>query len=102
MGKGLLAGRNEKGDTRAGSAQIHTGSPSRRVQIKAAVLPHQSKAAEDSRTPRRWRDGLHASHSARSWSAAVLCRFLLTLPRLCDSLVAPFHIAAFFTNSVGS
>src|SRR6267142_6607444 len=33
------------------------------------------KAAEDSRTPRRCRDGLHATTSARSWSAAVLCRF---------------------------
>src|SRR6266853_4203709 len=36
---------------------------------------HSKKAAEDSRTPRRYRDGLHDSPSARSWSAAVLCRF---------------------------
>jgi outer membrane protein assembly factor BamB len=37
------------------------------------------KAAEDSRTPGRWRDELRASPSARSWSAAVLCRFDLCL-----------------------
>jgi hypothetical protein len=34
------------------------------------------KAAEYSRTPRRWRVFLHAVQSARLWSAAVLCRFL--------------------------
>jgi protein SCO1/2 len=36
------------------------------------------KAAEDSRTlprPRDWRECQHAVHSARFWSAAVLCRF---------------------------
>jgi hypothetical protein len=33
------------------------------------------KAAEDSRTPRRCRDKARATPSARSWSAAVLCRF---------------------------
>src|SRR5882672_3531162 len=33
------------------------------------------KAAEDSRTPRRCRDEYRATPSARSWSAAVLCRF---------------------------
>jgi len=37
----------------------------------------QFKAAEDSRTPRRWRVISHAIQSARSWSAAVLCRFTL-------------------------
>src|SRR5690348_16126916 len=31
---------------------------------------HKHKAAEDSRTPRRWREGLRATPSARSWSAA--------------------------------
>jgi hypothetical protein len=36
------------------------------------------KAAEDSRTPRRWRVLSHAILSARSWSAAVLCRFTET------------------------
>src|SRR6266850_538058 len=41
----------------------------RSVRTKAA------KAAEDSRTPRRCRDGLRATPSASSWSAAVLCRF---------------------------
>src|SRR6266487_3774239 len=38
----------------------------------------EMKAAEDSRTlprPRDCRDRLHATPSARSWSAAVLCRF---------------------------
>src|SRR5712672_3050664 len=35
----------------------------------------EMKAAEDSRTPRRCRDGLRATRSARFWSAAVLCRF---------------------------
>jgi len=39
---------------------------------------NQLKAAEDSRTPRRCRDGLHDIHSARFWSAAVLCRFTKT------------------------
>src|SRR6266496_4059907 len=33
------------------------------------------KAAEDSRTPKRCRDRLRATSSARFWSAAVLCRF---------------------------
>jgi hypothetical protein len=33
------------------------------------------KAAEDSRTPRRWREIARATCSARFWSAAVLCRF---------------------------
>jgi putative heme-binding domain-containing protein len=36
------------------------------------------KAAEDSRTPRRWRVIREAAPSARSWSA-VLCRFLFVL-----------------------
>jgi len=34
-----------------------------------------TKAAEDSRTPKRWRAFSHATLSARFWSAAVLCRF---------------------------
>jgi hypothetical protein len=33
------------------------------------------KAAEDSRTPRRWREVARATQSVRFWSAAVLCRF---------------------------
>ena len=37
---------------------------------------HDMKAAEDSRTPKRCRDFLHAPCSVRFWSAAVLCRFL--------------------------
>jgi putative heme-binding domain-containing protein len=41
------------------------------------------KAAEDSRTPRRWRAIQHAAPSARSWSAAVLCRFVI---RICFCL----------------
>jgi hypothetical protein len=32
------------------------------------------KAAEDSRTPKRWRATQSAAVSARFWSAAVLCR----------------------------
>jgi hypothetical protein len=39
------------------------------------VFELRFKAAEDSRTPRRWRVLLCAAKSARSWSAAVLCRF---------------------------
>jgi hypothetical protein len=35
------------------------------------------KAAEDSRTPGRYRAALDQIASARSWSAAVLCRFVL-------------------------
>jgi hypothetical protein len=35
----------------------------------------QLKAAEDSRTPRRWRAHAYATPSARFGSAAVLCRF---------------------------
>jgi len=42
------------------------------------VTLYQSKAAEDSHTPRRWRVLAHATESARFWSAAVLCRFQLT------------------------
>ena len=34
-----------------------------------------SKAAEDSRTPKRWRAVLCAGTREASWSAAVLCRF---------------------------
>src|SRR6266850_1194655 len=43
-----------------------------------SVRTKAKKAAEDSRTPRRCRDGLRATPSARSWSAAVLCRFDLS------------------------
>ena len=76
-----------------------------------------TKAAEDSRTPRRCRDALRATPSARSWSAAVLCRFdlrslpggevgLLGIPPLqvggypnADSLFA--HARSFETFSFG-
>src|SRR5436309_3354515 len=34
-----------------------------------------TKAAEDSRTPGRWRMAESARDAARFWSAAVLCRF---------------------------
>src|SRR5437773_1656115 len=34
-----------------------------------------AKAAEGSRTPRRFARSEDAAHSARSWSAAALCRF---------------------------
>jgi hypothetical protein len=48
--------------------------------IRALELKrHRLKAAEDSRTPRRWRDLLRAAATARFWrfwSAAVLCRFI--------------------------
>jgi hypothetical protein len=49
------------------------------------AAPPTRKAAEDSRTPRRCREGSHATPAARSWSAAVLCRFD---PR---SVPAPFQ-----------
>src|SRR5439155_20774064 len=45
------------------------------------------KAAEHSRTPKRWRAFLNASISARFWSAAVLCRFGLGL-MLCTAHAA--------------
>src|SRR5262245_1785782 len=45
------------------------------------------KAAEDSRTPTRWRDVSRAAPSARFWSAAVLCRFSATALFLCLSTV---------------
>jgi hypothetical protein len=51
----------------------------RPTTARAIAHSEEQKAAEDSRTPRRWRDGSHATSSARSWSAAVLCRFELRL-----------------------
>jgi len=42
-------------------------------------------AAEDSRTPRRWRILSHATPSARFWSAAVLCRFHLQRLKACGT-----------------
>jgi hypothetical protein len=53
--------------------------------MKKGIMPTrrsgeiQPKAAEDSRTPRRWRVFEHDIPSARSWSAAVLCRFVLAV-----------------------
>jgi len=44
---------------------------------KRSSTGRSSKAAEDSRTPGRWRVFKSATTSARFWSAAVLCRFLL-------------------------
>jgi hypothetical protein len=43
--------------------------------LRPMELGYLGKAAEDSRTPRRCREFAHATPSARSWSAAVLCRF---------------------------
>ena len=37
----------------------------------------EGKAAEDSGTPKCWRVLSQAATSARFWSAAVLCRFVL-------------------------
>src|ERR1051326_2737796 len=45
--------------------------------VSKAAKEFQLKAAEDSRTPRRWRVLLHAIQFARFWSAAFLCRFPL-------------------------
>ena len=52
---------------------------------RTAITSDQNrvKAAEDSRTPRCWREKLHAVCSARFWSAAVLCRFFV----LCLALI---------------
>src|SRR5712664_4995990 len=55
------------------------------VQANATSRRNSTKAAEDSRTPRRCRDRLWATPSARSWSAAVLCRFDLRSPAISDS-----------------
>src|SRR5882757_6903517 len=55
------------------------------VQANATSRRNSTKAAEDSRTPRRCRDCLWATPSARSWSAAVLCRFDLRLSAISDS-----------------
>src|SRR5256885_4745410 len=46
--------------------------------IQCLGLVSSAKAAEDSRTPRRYRAPERAPISARSWGAAVLCRFLLS------------------------
>src|SRR6266403_5406073 len=61
----------------------------------------EHKAAGDSRTPRGFREGLRATPSARSWSAAVLCRFAftaslqqLTLRRLFLSVLFWFAVAS--------
>ena len=43
------------------------------VNVMLSSVP--LKAAQDSRTPRRCRDRVRATLSARFWSAAVLCRF---------------------------
>src|SRR5438552_1950209 len=46
-----------------------------RPRLKPSLPLEQCKAAEDSRTPGRWRVLSHAVQSARFWSAAVLYRF---------------------------
>jgi multidrug efflux system membrane fusion protein len=61
----------------------------------------QKKAAEDSRTPRRCRVLYHATLSARSWSAAVLCRFPRKVGKLIDAFnhrapIVPVIILLFF------
>ncbi len=43
--------------------------------MKPSLPIESAKAAEDSRTPRRWREVRCADASARFWRAAVLCRF---------------------------
>src|SRR5438874_5598178 len=45
----------------------------------------ETKAAEDSRTPRRFATTAAHPNSVRSWSAAVLCRFRLDEPPVPDS-----------------
>src|SRR5436309_9632569 len=49
------------------------------MRFSLAPPPRFEKAAEHSRTPKRWRALLDASISARFWRAAVLNRFLLAL-----------------------
>src|SRR6267378_1858464 len=51
-GKDPLVFRNEKGDIREGSAESHKDSPSHLVRFKSAAASRESKAAEDSRTPK--------------------------------------------------
>jgi len=55
-----------------------------RARPEQSVTSPQRKAAEDSRTPGRGRVFSHAIQSARFWSAAVLCRFQVTRPKLHD------------------
>jgi hypothetical protein len=59
----------------------------------------ETKAAEDSRTPRRWRVFKRAHISARFWSAAVLCRFAELAIALKFSFVA--HPEGMLENSPG-
>jgi len=53
------------------------------IEGKTQILPptyaamSTFKAAEDSRTPRRYRAVEDLCDTARFWSAAVLCRFLI-------------------------
>ena len=65
------------------------------IELCGHFRPSEMKAAEDSRTPRRWRDRLHATPSGRFWSAGgskfrfirVLCRFFY--PPLASLLYIP-------------
>ena len=55
------------------------------VLLRIAVASDRPKAAEDSRTPRRWRACQSASIPARFWSTAVLCRFRLKPDEFSDA-----------------
>jgi hypothetical protein len=70
--------RNSKFETRS---KFEIGSYGNRFSTFTGDFEAQPgrfdlKAAEDSRTPRRWRAQSNVTASARSWSAAVLCRFV--------------------------
>src|SRR6266850_2177925 len=65
------------------------------------VRARYSKAAEDSRTPRRSRDCSHASRSARFWSAAVLCRSLALSLFLAISCRVAFAASSAPADGVG-
>src|SRR5439155_6293157 len=48
-----------------------------RVRLNVSRSMERAKAAEDSRSPRRFARPGRCGRSARFWTAAVLCRFLL-------------------------
>src|SRR6266850_4635976 len=56
------------------------------IRVKSSPSIHSYKAAEDSRTPRRWRVFSHTAPSAKFWSAAVLCRFHRKLGKLINAI----------------
>ena len=69
--------RNPKAEVRkkAENAKSEAGSVVSQKLVKAAAIPCQGKAAEDSRTPRRFAMSGTLERARAFWSAAVLCRF---------------------------